>query len=350
MYDFLFITNIPSFYKINLYNALAKKSKIYVLFLSAGSNIRSADFFNGEMLFEYRVLDSQIYEKRSWFSNGLKILKLMKSIEFYKVVVGGWDTQEYWLTVLSNKRAKNAVVVESSISESTSSGVKGLIKKFFVSRLSTAFVSGIKHKSLLKALDFSGEVVITGGVGLINRTSTDKVDDHFYGHFLYVGRLSEEKNLHYLVNAFNQLNHLKLTILGQGPLEEELKNLAGDNIQFIRNWLNSEINEIYLKNDVLLLTSHREPWGLVIEEALYYGLPVIVSQQVGCVSDLVTAYDSGLIIDENNQQSLVEALLTLSQQKTYQKFHKNVSMIDFEQRIHDQVDSYFKVIQPDDVS
>ena len=346
MYDFVFITCIPSFYKINLYNELAKKCHLHVIFLSAASDMRSSDFFNGDMLFEYTILDEHhIYEKRHWFSNSLKLLKLMKSLNFSKVVVGGWDAQEYWLTILSHKKIKNAVVVESSIFDSASSGFKGLIKKFFVSRLSTAFVSGIEHKSLLKALNFSGELVVTGGVGLINRSSGYKKNKQFNGHFLYVGRLSQEKNLPFLVNAFKQFKQFKLTLLGHGPLEESLKSLADNNVQFVDNVPNDKINEIYLKNDVLLLVSHSETWGLVIEEALYYGLPVIVSEQVGCVSDLVVAYESGLVIDGDNEESLVNALTQISQPENYQKLHKNVSMIDFDKRFHEQINSYLKVIQ-----
>jgi len=346
MYDFVFITCIPSFYKINLYNELVKKCRIHVVFLSAASDIRSSDFFNGDMLFDYTILDDKhIYEKRHWFYNSLKLFKLLKSMHFCKVVVGGWDAQEYWLTLLIHKKINNAVVVESSIFESVSSGIKGLIKKFFVSRISTAFVSGIEHQSLLRALNFSGDMVLTGGVGLINRSSAQKKNKQFNGHFLYVGRLSQEKNLPFLVNAFKQFKQFKLTLLGHGPLEQSLKSLAGDNVQFIDNVANDKINEIYLQNDVLLLVSHSETWGLVIEEALYYGLPVIVSKEVGCVSDLVLAYKSGLVINGDNEKSLVNAIREISQPENYQILLNNVSAIDFEQRFEQQINSYLQVLQ-----
>jgi glycosyltransferase involved in cell wall biosynthesis len=344
MYDFLFITSIPSFYKINLYNALAKQCRIYVIFLSHASTIRSADFFDAKISFPYKVLDKQTYEQRHWFSNSLKLIKLMRAIEYQKVIVGGWDTPEYWLTVLIHPKKYNAVVVESSISDSTSTGIKGLIKKFFISRLSIAFVSGHKHRSLLNTLNFQGNIVITGGVGLINQHSQAKITDQFQGQFLYVGRLSVEKNLNFLITVFKQFPQFQLTLLGIGPLKNELKHLASDNIHFIEHCPNNEIDSIYLQHDVLLLVSQKEPWGLVIEEALYYGLPVIASAQVGCVTDLISHYESGLIIDGEQKNELAHALKTLSDPNTYQKFQHKVALIDFKQRADAQIQSYLKVI------
>ncbi|WP_214660682.1 glycosyltransferase [sulfur-oxidizing endosymbiont of Gigantopelta aegis] len=345
MYDFLFITNIPSFYKLNLYNELAKKCNIYVIFLSAGSKVRQADFFNGEMLFDYKIIDQHAYEQRNWFLNGFKLLKLMRSINYFKVVVGGWDAQEYWLTILTNRKKKNAVVVESSIHDSTPSGIKGYIKRFFVSRLSIAFVSGIGHKQLLEALNFSGNVIVTGGVGLINKNGLEKIDNHFNGRFLYVGRLSVEKNLFFLINAFKNFPDFYLTILGHGPLEEKLKEIAGNNVKFIANIPNDEIQKIYLQHDVLLLLSHSEPWGLVVEEALFYGLPVILSNQVGCIADLLVACKGGLIVDTSSKDSLKKALQDISELENYKKLHKSVSLVDFDKRFTEQVNSYLNTIK-----
>ena len=43
---------------------------------------------------------------------------------------------------------------------------------------------------------------------------------------------------------------------------------------------------MYAEYDILILPSLSEPWGLVVEEALYYGMPVIISDRVGCRSEV----------------------------------------------------------------
>ena len=52
-YDKIFVTNLPSFYKLNLYNAIAERKKIFVVFTGDTAGDRNKDFFNGEMNFEY---------------------------------------------------------------------------------------------------------------------------------------------------------------------------------------------------------------------------------------------------------------------------------------------------------
>ncbi len=73
--------------------------------------------------------------------------------------------------------------------------------------------------------------------------------------------------------------------------EEELKAMAKQNVHFLGAINNKELSGYYQKMDVFVLPSLIEPWGLVVEEALNNGLPVIVSDRVGCAEE---------IIDESN--------------------------------------------------
>jgi glycosyltransferase involved in cell wall biosynthesis len=65
---------------------------------------------------------------------------------------------------------------------------------------------------------------------------------------------------------------------------------------------------IYADSDLLVLPSKSETWGLVVNEAMASGLPVIVSDKVGCAADLVLNGKNGFIFESGNLHSLVNCL------------------------------------------
>lgn len=340
MYDYLFITHLPSFYKVNLYNQLAKRLRIYVVFVASSSAIRTDDFVGKNICFEHKILFGGNFECRPVLFNILKLLIVLLRTKFCKVVVNGWDLLEFWIAILTNKKCRNALVIESTIVESSCTGIKSLLKKYFVSRVGTAFPSGNLHLELLEALGFNGSNYLTRGVGIFNRRIHQRIPHKFTATFLYIGRLSDEKNLKLLVEVFNELPSLKLTIVGSGPLDTDLKRAALANTVFKPHVPNNEIGDIYLSHDIFILPSKSEPWGLVVEEALYYGLPVIVSTNVGCHTELVQEGKTGLKFHPASKSSLMEAVRRAAAPEVYHCMRKQVEMVDFNKRDEEQIMAY----------
>ena len=71
MYDYLIVTHIPAFYKINLYNELAKKLKIFVIFISSDTSQKRSNNFSSvnDALFDYEVLYQGDFQTRKIFKN-----------------------------------------------------------------------------------------------------------------------------------------------------------------------------------------------------------------------------------------------------------------------------------------
>ncbi len=152
--------------------------------------------------------------------------------------------------------------------------------------------------------------------------------------------MSEEKNLDFLINYFNKNKDYQLTLVGKGPLEDKLKEISNENIKFLSHVPTSEIHKIYQENDIFILPSISEPWGLVVDEALYYGLPVIVSNKVGCATELVEENINGEIFVYNSEDNFDKRLKKIV--KNFEKYRENVSNTDFELRDKMQVDAYIK--------
>lgn len=340
-YDLIFLTNLSAFYKINLYNEIAKEQKIFVIFISKYSKNRNNNFFKGEKTFEYIYLDDKIYEKRDCKKNSLKLIKILQNIEYKKIVLGGWDSLENWVGWIWSSKKQNSIIIESSEFESTDKGLKGLLKKIFISRVTLGFASGESQANLLKKLGYKEEIRKTKGVGIFNYKKENlKREILEVKKFLYVGRLSAEKNIEQIIKIFNEMPKLELNIVGYGPLEKELKEIAKNNINFLGEVPNEKLSIIYQNNDVFILPSKSEPWGLVVEEALFNGLPVILSNKVGCSTELIEHDIHGYIYDVHKQDELKFYIKNITDITKYKEFKKNVQKKDFENIKKNQIKSY----------
>lgn len=336
--DILIVTNLPSFYKINLYNRIAKSKRIYVIYTGDTAEQRNADFFNGVMNYEYSFLG------RNLFCRIIQTFQLIIKYKYSELILGGWDSLPLWLGALISPKRKNALVVESSYLDSSTSGLKGLIKKIFLLRISKVYASGKAQRKITDNLGFKGKTIITKGVGVFNYVTQPPFEFRDRVHnYIYVGRLVAVKNLELLVRVFNDLPDLNLTIVGFGPDDKFLQSIAKSNITFLGPIENNKLSHIYRQHDVFILPSRSEAWGLVVEEAMNNGLPVIVSDRVGCAEEIINE-ENGLVFRWNDPEALKKAILKMNNVSFYNQLRKNISKIRFDKIEEYQVNSYLRDI------
>ena len=259
------------------------------------------------------------------------------------------------MAVLSSPKERNALALESSCYESKTHGWQGCLKKCFLSRIATVFYSGIPHAQLLDLLKYKGKIKKTLGVGIFHREKdpyqqTERVtqrptnDTHtsFRGKFLFVGRCAPEKNVGILLSAFAACPDFTLTIVGDGPLKETWMKQAPANVHFRGHVSNETLPSVYQSHDVFVLPSLKEPWGLVVEEALHYGLPVLASNKVGCGLDWIVPFQVGKLFDPTQVDDLKAALDWMAENYTALKHHVNT--IDFKARDQHQVQQYVECV------
>ncbi|CAO1636676.1 unnamed protein product [Parajaminaea phylloscopi] len=121
---------------------------------------------------------------------------------------------------------------------------------------------------------------------------------------LYVGRISWEKNIRLLIEAFKLLPssvrlRAKLVVVGDGPARADLTRLSkklGLDVAFMGHQKGTRLAAMYASSDVSAFPSHTETFGQVVLEALACGLPVVGLHAQG-TSDLVTHGKTGLLLD-----------------------------------------------------
>jgi len=212
--------------------------------------------------------------------------------------------------------------------------VKEKIKSFIIKKLyHAAFVSGERSYAYIKSLGMADDFIWKG---------TDVVDNSYFGrnsniirskrddfrqrmklpeqYFLYVGRFSPEKNLHRLLQAYNQYRKKggkwDLVLVGSGPQEQELKtiakkeNIAGLHWRGFKQY--EELPAYYSLASCFVLPSLSEPWGLVVNEAMACGLPVLVSRHCGCLPELCHRGINGFDFDPLDVAGLADLMLRMS--------------------------------------
>ena len=138
---------------------------------------------------------------------------------------------------------------------------------------------------------------------------------------LYLGRLEEEKGVDYLIRAFARLNShdVVLLLVGDGSMRENLEALVLEHgiqkrIRFVGYVPPEEALTYYAIADLFVLPSvtmptGREPWGLVVNEAMNQGLPVVATEAVGAAAGgLVQSGVNGFIVPERDPIALAEAI------------------------------------------
>ena len=129
---------------------------------------------------------------------------------------------------------------------------------------------------------------------------------------LFAGKFEDEKRPLDLIKAFinAQLTSASLLLVGAGNLETKMQDLArqSNSIYFAPFQNQSVMPRTYATCDVFVLPSYSETWGLVINEAMCVGCPVIVSSYVGCAADLVKPFENGLIFEAGNVAALTASL------------------------------------------
>lgn len=124
-------------------------------------------------------------------------------------------------------------------------------------------------------------------------------------YYLYVGRLVKYKKVDLLIDTFNDLN-LPLVIVGTGPEEKKLKRKAKNNIKFLGQIPDSELDKIYSKAKAFLMPQF-EDFGITAVEAQSYGVPVIAYNKGGAMDTAVDG-KTGVLFNDQTKQSLIGAV------------------------------------------
>ena len=141
------------------------------------------------------------------------------------------------------------------------------------------------------------------------REKLDVVEERI---ILSVGQFIHRKGYDILLNVCKDVdNAVGIYIIGGTPTEEYIKlkqHLKLDNVHFIGFKSKEDIREYYKMADLFVLSTREDTWGLVINEAMAYGLPVITTDRCIAGLELVQDNENGFIVPVGDEKTLAEKI------------------------------------------
>ena len=270
---------------------------------------------------------------QSFFSQIRILYKDFLSSDF--IIFNGFYKRELWFFVFLNLFSRNKVQIgleSDTLLNIPKNTFKKSLKRFFLSFLFRkdfmyGFPGGFgSHTNLFKYYGMMDNKIITFPM-VIDNSKFQKKEDNSIFTFLFVGRFIKIKNINLILKSFLKLpqEKIQINLVGEGDLFDELSaRYNKPNILFLGKQYGDDLVNAYKNADCLILASKSDQWGLVVNEAMASGLPVISSKFVGANYDLIENKGTGLTFDPEKEDDLTKKMLEMYQDKVqYEQFSNN---------------------------
>jgi len=326
------VHNHPIHYKHLLFQELTRRGLDFeVIFAGSCSDIRHEKIELRPELYKSRIAFDGPYEAAPRAIRAMNTWRGLVEIEPDIVIISGYHAAECWAAWAWAAWHRRTTIMwyESNVFDYPKRyWYKESLKRLFIAQLDRAHVYGASNKAYLVQLGLSPERIdvkraVANVQAFQTAPGTRAYSESRKKNLLYVGRLSEEKNVATLLRAISRAVKVSreelwtLEIVGTGPLKDELQGLSRSLciehlVQFSGYCPQAQLAQCYHRADLFILPSTREPWGLVALEAMLCRTPVAISTQCGCAEDLVNP-ETGWRFPPWTEEALSTILLELSE-------------------------------------
>ena len=277
------------------------------------------------MRFRHRVLHERWRMRRggSYLHVTTGLVGALRELRPDVLVVGGWDQVAYLQAygLRSIMGAKFVWWVESNLRDRRAeSAMLRRTKRALLAGVDGVVVPGSASKTYVAALGADDARVWVAPNAVDNeryrRRIVDRRDRSGPVQVLFVGRLESEKGVLTLLDAWTMTDDCELTIVGDGSLRGRVAARVASSTMppvHVQGHLGrDDLAERYARADVFVFPSVSDPWGLVLNEAMAAGLPVVATSAPGAVDDLVFDGRNGLVVEPLDVAGLAGAMSTLT--------------------------------------
>jgi len=293
-------------------------------------NWKSVSIKNWKILFPDKKIENI---KVSTIKN--KLFKTLDEINPQIVIAGALAFYSGALaTQWSVKHNKKLIIFDDARLENVQRNfITNIVKIIIYKNVDAIFCPSEEWESTFNFFGFSKNQIYYG-INIVNNDFWAAKEEHadklnnLTNFFLSVGRLIPKKNYPFLLKAYKSYSNLvknpsSLVIIGDGSAKKDLIEIARNeninNVYFLPFLSQEDLRKYYHKAKAFILPSYyAETWGLVINEAMAVGLPIISSNKVGCVTTLIKEGVNGYTFSPSNVDDLSNILV---------KFH-NLSIDD----------------------
>jgi glycosyltransferase involved in cell wall biosynthesis len=329
----LILSEIPTPYRLPLYRLIAEQGEVEleIAFCAASQPDRpwSIDAELGSV--PHRVLRGFPMTRRSSrntfvYEVNPSVVALLLRGRFDLLVIGGYAVfaEQVAIAYARATRRPYLLHVESHLGKPRSGAVaraKSILLPHVIGAAAGGLAVGTAAKRYLEAYGLESDRIHifpnTIDVDAYGRAANDartrdgairRERDLPERYSLFVGRLVEAKGISDLLAAHALLGPSapELLVAGEGPLRDSVARAP--RVRLLGFQDTSSLIELYALAERLVVPSRDEPWGVVVNEALACGTPVVASDAVGAAEDLIRDGVEGLVVPAGDVHALSEAL------------------------------------------
>lgn len=332
----LFLTNIPSPYRVDFFNELGKLCELTVVYERRNATDRDVNW-ERKTAIEYK----EIYLSGIKFGTDsaicLGIIEHLIRNDYDIIIIGVYSSPTAMMAIkyLSSNNIPFLINSDGGFIKKDRK-IKYLVKKYFISKasywLSTAritddyltyygtikdriyrypFTSVRKDEIIEEIITFEEKLELREKLNIPEKQVVVTV-----GQFIY------RKGFDVLLEASKYLNNnIGIYIIGGEPTKEyfsKKEEYKLINVHFVGFKKKEELKEYYKAADLFVLPTREDIWGLVINEAMAYGLPVITTDKCIAGLELIKDYENGFIIPVSNEKVLSEKIELILSDKNMQ--------------------------------
>ncbi len=331
------LTEIISPYRIPLFNTLARGGTVdlHVIFLAeTDPQLRQWHVHKDEIAFSYQVLASwrkRIGQYNLLLNGGLA--PALAAANPDAIICGGYNYLASWQALRWARKHNVPFLLWSESNQQDLRGGHALVeflKAEFLRRCSGFVVPGVSARDYLRAHKIKSELIFIAPNAVDNgffaaaadsaRQNATQIRERLNlpeRYVLFVGRLVPAKGAFDLLSAYAKLDsslrlRVGLVFVGDGvarpALEAQAAAISPGMIRFSGFAQQEQLASYYALAEMLILPTYTDPWGLVVNEAMACGLPIVLSRVAGCAPDLVADDGHGLLIDPGDVDRLAAAM------------------------------------------
>ena len=322
----LFLTNYPSPYRVNFFDELGKLCDLTVLYFAKPTAYRDENWFvESKGYFKAIQLGKRKIEFRGK-KVCLDVIDWLKQ-DWDEIVICGYSLPTTMLAIywLRSHKIPFFMEVDGGLVHETS-GAKYRFKKSLVSSASWWLGTGKNTTAYLVNYGAKEEMVYT--YPFTSLYEADILPAPLTGEekqklreqlamteektILYVGRFTEAKGMDDLLKAVPEISgNTGIYFIGGEPTQQHLaycKEKGLKNVHFVGFKKKDALLQYYKAADLLVLPTHSDVWGLVINEAMACGLPVVTTDKCVAGMELIKNGVNGYIVPIKQQKPLAEAV------------------------------------------
>lgn len=286
------------------------------------------------------LFPGQIYEDIGWFRRLVALWKVLSGTKVVLLGVGYDQPDIICLSWLLRLRGRKVIMMtDSKFDDRPRFVLREAMKQLVLSCYSHVIVAGRRQQAFVQMLGFRGRRRVLPGYDTVSIERMRSLAAQHLANppaftkrdFIFVGRFVPKKNLLRMIDAYAcyaaraGAGAHGLRLVGAGPEEaamrERIAQLGIAHLVIFVGFLpDTEIPAQIAQSLALLLLSTEEQWGLVVNEAVALGCPVITSFAVGSCDALVRNWRNGFVLESSAVEGMARAMaLVASSEHEWQR-------------------------------